>query len=287
MPQVIQPQSGYPAQPENTTLIQIGFKWALNYPFVVSTPGSANQIFHYLPLGLAYGMNIDSDQVIMYGLKPYDTTQNMHYITTLAMAYVPSSLVSPLQMDLYNPNSALYLPPDNSTHTLMSLINSVGIPLLAGGNAASASASGSDNSDDDGTTSAQGGAPIGGDSSSTQRVRSSSVGIGVGACAGAAIYAAAMVYVARRYKRKKQQRSRHARVSSVPSAERAPMSQRSSGGMGAAYFMSGGRGPLSGATRNSSNGRGSRTSGGSSRARSVREAGISAPVMAENSLGWN
>jgi hypothetical protein len=44
---------------------------------------------------------------------------------------------------------------------------------------------------------------------------------------------------------------------------------------------SGGRSSGSGATR------GSRNSDHSSNGRSVREQGISAPVMSENSLGWN
>ena len=128
-----------------------------------------------------------------------------------------------------------------------------------------------------------------------------SVGIGVGACAGAALYAAAMVYVARRYKKK---RARHARTPSVP-ASQPEMSQRGSnltgGGMGG-YFMSGANGHNSGTagrasaavtassggrSNNSGGTRGSRNSDHSSNGRSVREQGISAPVMSENSLGWN
>lgn len=105
------------------------------------------------------------------------------------------------------------------------------------------------------------------------------MGIGVGAVAGAAVYAAAMVYVARRYRQKRK--NLHNRASSIPTA--GEMSQTPGGGMGG-YFMSGangGRGSPNGG------GRGSRQSAGSSNNRSVREQGISHPIMAENSLGWN
>ena len=126
-------------------------------------------------------------------------------------------------------------------------------------------------------------APIGGDSGSSNKVKSKSVGIVVGACAGAAVYAAAMIYVARRYRQKKKMG--HQRASSVNTAPQ--MSQTPSGGMGG-FFMSGANGRES--SRGSaagSAGRGSRTSGHSSNGRSVREQGISAPLMSENSLGWN
>jgi hypothetical protein len=124
-------------------------------------------------------------------------------------------------------------------------------------------------------------APIGGDTGSSHKVRGSSVGIGVGAVCGAAVYAAAMVYVARRYRNK---RKGHQRASSVPTM--GEMRESSAGGM-SQFFMSGANGGRhSGGS--GSGGRGSRQSAGSggSNGRSVREQGISNPIMAENSLGW-
>lgn len=276
MPRVIQPPGGMPSAPGNTTLIQVGFTYGLNYPFVVSTAGSANQIFEFLPAGLAYGLNIDAAKVKMYALQPYDTTQSMHYITTLALVYVPSEAINQLQLDLHTSVATLYNNPDASTKTLMGMINPA-IPMMPGANGMSNSQGNAKNPSGSGTTSDSNGAPLGGDSSSSSPVNGTSVGIGVGAVAGAAVYAAAMVYVARRYKKK---RSSHARSSSVPyTDERGEMSQRHSA---ANYFMSGGRGRVT-----PTSGRGSRQSGSSANGRSVREQGISAPVLAGNSLGWN
>lgn len=215
----------------------------------------------------------------MYSLQPYDTTSDLGYITTLALAYVPSSLVSTLQLDVRTPVSTFYNNPDASAKTLVSMVNP-SISILYGSTTSGSSSSSSDDDSSSTSSASQGGAPIGGDSGSSSKVNSTSVGIGVGAVAGAAVYAAAMIYVARRYKNK---RAAHSRTSSVPGVE-PEMSQRHSGGGMGGLFMSGGRG----ADRVSpTSGRGSRNSGGSSNGRSVREQGISAPVTAENSLGWN
>ena len=51
--------------PEDSTLIQVGFNYSLNYAFVVANPNSSAQIFMYLPIGLAYGLSIKEDQVTM------------------------------------------------------------------------------------------------------------------------------------------------------------------------------------------------------------------------------
>lgn len=285
-----------PQAPLNTTLIQVGFKYGLNFPFVVNTENSASQIFAYLPQGIAWTLNITSDKVKMNALMPFDTTKSLNYITTLAQAYIPADLVNQLQLDLYTARSNAYSNPDQSVHALMDMINPA-IPILPGANMDDGTETSASYNPQATSSGKQGaGAPIGGDSGSSQSVKSSSVGIGLGACAGAALYAAAMVYVARRYRKKRQS---HKRASSLQAP--GEMSQRSpatlsGGGMGG-YFMSGANGIRgSGTTRGSvgargsgsgSGGRGSRNSDGSSNGRSVREQGISAPVMAENSLGWN
>lgn len=301
MPRLIQPPGGMPEQPSNGTLVQIGFNYGLNYGFVAGSSTAVSQIFAFLPQGIAYGLSIDPKDVKMNSLMPYDTSKELGYMTTLAQAYIPADLVDQLQLDLHTPVSNIYGNPTASIRTLMSMIN----PSFSVQPGASLDGSATSDKNPAATTSASNGdgAPIGGDSGSSQPIRGTSVGIGVGACAGAALYAAAMVYVARRYKKK---RARHARTPSVP-ASQPEMSQRGSnltgsGGMGG-YFMSGANGHNSGVGRASaavtassagrSNGsgsggtRGSRNSGHSSNGRSVREQGISAPVMSENSLGWN
>ena len=274
LPRLVQPPGGMPNPPGNMTLIQLGFFYGLNFPFVVGQPESAGQIFHYLPQGIAYGLGISRELVVMNALMPYDTTTELKYITTLAQAYIPSSLVQTLEMSIHMPLSQIYHNPDAPIKTLMSMLNPA-IPILPGATWGGASSSAYYNPAATATTGPGAGAPLGGDSGSSNHVRPSTLGIGIGAVGGAAVYAAAMVYVARRYRQKRQG---HQRASSVHTSGQ--MSQRS-GGM-AGFFMSGANGIGSG-----SGGRGSRTSAGSSNGRSVREQGISGPIMAENSLGWN
>ena len=265
-----------PTHLKTPLLSSLGSTMALTIQFVVGEPESAGQIFEYLPHGIAHGLGIQRHQVVMNALMPFDTSSQLGYITTLAQAYIPSSLVATLEMSLHMPLSQIYSNPDGTVQTLMGMINPT-IAILPGASMDGTSSVSGYNPAATSDSSAGDGAPIGGDSGTSHQVRGSAVGIGVGAVCGAAVYAAAMVYVARRYRKKRQG---HQRASSVHTS--GEMSQRS-GGM-ASFFMSGANGRGSGS---GSGGRGSRTSGGSSNGRSVREQGISAPMMAENSLGWN
>lgn len=309
-----------PSAPPNTTLVQIGFTYGLNYPFVANNGASANQIFSFLPQGIAYALGISVDSVTMHALQPYDTTTHLGYVTTLAMFYIPTALVDTLIMDLRTGVSMLYANPDPSIATLMSMINP-SIPILAG--AALANAGGSMGTGSNGAPNGVDGsngnptaanaqansnaAPLNlqqttghGSSGGTSGgpVRGASVGIAVGVVAGAILYAAAMIWVARRYKKRKLG---HTRTSSVTQ----PMSQVGGGAfgggsgnygamMGAGALMSGANGEAafddanrqSGASAGVVSGAGSGT-GGSGSGRSGRTGPISAPVMAENSLGWH
>ncbi|KJY02409.1 hypothetical protein TI39_contig53g00022 [Zymoseptoria brevis] len=304
MPRLVQPPGGMPVAPLNTTLIQIGFNFGLNFAFVVSTDNSASQIFTYLPEGIAYALGLTVDQIKMNALMPYDTTASLGFITTLAQAYIPSDQVSTLQLDLHTAMSKAYQNPDSAVNSLMGMINPT-IPILPGANLDASFNGPSDDPDGSTDSNKKGdGAPIGGDSGSSKAVNGTSIGIGMGAVAGAAVYAAAMVYVARRYRKK---RAGHKRASSLTpmGGGSGDMSERygvrgsalTAGGMGG-YFMSGANGGRSSrGSRGSSSGNGSsgsagRTSrvsegAGSSGQKSVREQGISAPVAQENSLGWN
>jgi len=255
MPKVISPPGGITKQPTNTTLVQIGFTHELNYGFVSSNPTSAGQIFSYLPQGTIYGLGIGTDGAKMYNLQPYDTSKTMGYITTLALMYVPSDLVNQLSIDLHTPNSGIYTNPDTTVATLMSFINPA-IPLIAGtpqdGSTPSSAAVPTTSPGTGG-----GAAPFGSDSGNSEPVKSSAVAIASAATAGVVLYGAAMALVARRYRKK---RAAHRRASSVSDPA----------------FMSG-----AGGYSRQSHG------SGSSQGRSIRTQQISAPVMAENSLGWN
>ena len=286
-PKVINPPSGQiPSQPENTTLVQIGFLYPLNYEFVVMHQLSIAQIFNYLPEGIAYGLNLATQDITMQTLQPYDTTETLGYVTTLAFAYIPTINVTTLSLDIHTPASALYNNPDESVKTLVSMINP-SFPILAGGilgGSNPASVTGSSTS----TASAiiSEGAPLGGGMDNSSSVKGTSVAIGLGVVGAAAVYGAAMFFVAQRYRNKR--RSAHNRSPSMidTSVLAQQPGERASGA--AAALMSGGRddvmrstSPYGGyGTYSGRNSRGSGRSGSTGRQ-------ISAPVMAENSLGWN
>merc|ERR1711939_841305 len=134
--------------------------------------------------------------------------------TTLAMAFIPATDVDKLSVEMLNTNSALYDNPDKSVKTLMDMVDPT-VPLLAGqglspgGTPVNAGDGNANANANDGEDSAPGS-----DNGGQAGVRPSSVGIAVGAVAGAAVYGAAMFLVARRYKKRK---AAHQRASSVQS----------------------------------------------------------------------
>lgn len=261
-------------------LIQVGFKYGLNYPFVVNHTRSAWQIFWYLPVGLAWALNIEKEQVTMHSLQPYNTIEELGYVTTLALAYVPSQMVDTLQLDVNTAVSRLYQNPDGTTASLMNMINP-SISIMAGSLQSGPGHYGPGVSNDGTTGGKSSGDPLGGNGGG-KKIQGTSVGIGVGVVAGAAVYGAAMFYVARRYKRRKQ---RHARTSSI--LDGSPHSSGHYGSMiGAGALMSGARSDH-GYGYDTFAQRDSHGSEHSSNERSVRDAGISGPLMAENSLGWH
>jgi hypothetical protein len=274
---MIAPPGGVPmdVSSADSFMGQVCFKWPLNYPFVSANDGG-KQIFHYLPKAVSDALNISQSEVRNIGLKPLDTTAYQGFITTLALFTIPKDLQGTLAAQLRNPADAFWHNKDQTVNDLTNLINTA-CPLPAGKlpgdnsspnqavNPAAATSGGA----------ADGGA-LGGDIGASRPVNGSAAGIATGAIVGAIAYGAAMFFVARRYRNK---RAAHQRSSSVPSTG----TRNTYGSIpgGAAAWMHGAR-----------NGRitpGSRGSHGSSssQGRSVRTQQISAPVMAENSLGWN
>ncbi|KAI9893265.1 MAG: hypothetical protein M1814_000394 [Vezdaea aestivalis] len=277
LPRLITPYGGPVSQPANTTLIQVGFVYALNYPFVVSSPTSSSQLFTFLPQGIAYGLNISVGDVKMTALRPYDTTKDLGFITTLALAWIPTDLVNTLLHDIHTPPSAFYNNPEPSVNTLLSMINPT-FPIIAG----MSLDPGTPGSPLSPTATAAGGdgSPLGNTPAAQTGVRGTSIGIGVSVVAGAVLYGAAMFYIARRYKKRRQ---RHVRSPSMADAN--VDGGASSGALMAGAFVSGGRGT----PRPHGSGSGGRESRGSGRSNgnSARTAQISGPMTAENSLGWN
>ncbi|ELP70177.1 hypothetical protein ACKI1I_20675 [Streptomyces turgidiscabies] len=123
LPAAINPSGGVPAQPQGTTLVQVGFLSQLDYSFVAGQPTAAAQIFNFLPRGVAYGLGADTNDVVVAQLRPLDTTDTLGYITTVALLYIPSNDVDPLQRALLNSGSPLYNNPDSRVTALMSHIS--------------------------------------------------------------------------------------------------------------------------------------------------------------------
>lgn len=231
---------------------------------------------------------MDLSNVTMHSLQPYDTSASLGYITTLAMAFVPAEQVDALSAALNSASSNVYNNPDASTKTLMSLINPM-IPILAGaglpGNAgSSATASGAM----PGATANA--APLSDSVVLTpQTVRTSSAAIGAGVVAGAAAYGAAMFYIAHRYRRNKRSHRRSSSVQEGPALAGTWYGSRA----GSYHDIPQPQQPpvmseIGRQPRHNVDTWFSRGSGGSSNAhRSIREAGISAPFNADNSLGWH
>ena len=269
-----------PTPPDNSTLIQFAFKRALDYEFVVTNQNAIDEIFMYLPQGVAYALTETPDKVTMQSLVPYDTT-NWGYITTLALCYIASDQVATMQDALVEPESRFhkYDPNTSPVFQLVSLINTT-FPLLAdpsmggggsgtgSGNPAATSSAGGDIGD------------LGSNSQSS--VNPTAVGAAVGAVGGAALYGAIMFFVARRYR---QRRAAHSRSSSM--IDTSSLSQTHGEMMtGAGSALMGARGH-SGDQEAAYYGTNGRSSRGSGRSGSSRGRDISHPVAAENSLGWN
>ncbi|MCJ1352476.1 MAG: hypothetical protein MMC33_002460 [Icmadophila ericetorum] len=128
-PVFIEPPGGIPSQPANTTLIQVGFQYSLNWPFVSGNTAASNEIFQYLPIGIAYGLGINVDQVTMYLLEEDNTEASLGYITTVALAYIPSTLVTTLATDVNTPTSQLYNNPNSNVKEIVSFINPGVVPI--------------------------------------------------------------------------------------------------------------------------------------------------------------
>jgi len=284
LPQVIPPPglSSLPVAPPNTTLCQIGFKKQLNYNFVISHHRAIQEIFDLLPPGVGYGCKIGKDQITMQSLQPFDTTGTYGYITTVAMFYMAEDLVPLLQLQISRKYSTLYKNPDPSINTIMNVINPE-FPLIAGGGMdGQGGGSGTDSPTATASATANAADPLSANNSSKGPVVGTTVGISVGVVCGAALYGAAMFFVAKRYRKRK---NLHRRSPSL--IDTSSMAQ-SHGEMmtGAGTALMGGSRGHSGDHAQGYYGSG-RTSRGSGHSGSSRGRDISAPVQAENSLGWN
>jgi hypothetical protein len=266
----------------------------LNYEFVVSNEKAAAQIFQLLPQALSTAGNFPQDKTVMRKLIPLNTKQSMGYVTTLALLTYPNEHIDALRVDIKTPNSPLYtmFPSDGLVSNFTAQINPA-IDIVPGsyadgsGNPAGvdgsspSSAAGSGDSDMFGNSNGDGS-----DSGSKSPGQpATTAGIALGVVGVAAAYGAAMFVIARRYKRKKQA---HRRASSITNVSDMRMPVGSPALMGGALlsrdFSS--YGGVAGGRHSHGSGQTGQT-GQSAMGNSARTAYISAPVAAENSLGWN
>ncbi|KAI0186178.1 hypothetical protein EV127DRAFT_346691, partial [Xylaria flabelliformis] len=291
LPMAISPASTNAPQPPDSTMIQISFKYGEHYMHLVEQPKAAAQLFQLLPGALAYGGGIDAKDIVMYSIRPYDTLSTLGYITSQALLYYPNAKVNQLANDIKTPNAALYNQDDQLANNLTSQINPA-IPIWLGsgldGNP-STGGSGSNSGGDGGATNSD---PFGGSggNQTTAAQKGTTAGIAIGALSVAGAYGAAMFVIARRYKRKKQRHQRSSSVSAVDEMRQAGSPPLMGGALLSRDFSSSpgyspgyaGYGATAGENMRNSQG-----SGRSGTNHSARTANISAPVAAENSLGWN
>lgn len=257
----------------------------MNYPFIVSNSKAAAQIFQLLPTALSYAGGFPVEKVQMRKLIPLNTQQSLGYVTTLAIVTYPSNMVEALRMDVKIPSSPLYNHPEQLVYNLTQQINSA-IDIILGSYPEDGAAPGSgDGESSSSSTSVPNSDPFDNDnddsSESSSSQKGATAGIAFGVVGVAAAYGAAMFVIARRYKRKKQAHRRASSISDSSGMRTVGSPALMGGALLSRDFSS--YGGVSGGVAGGRDSQGSGRSGGNS----ARTAVISAPMAAENSLGWN
>ncbi|KAH8681567.1 hypothetical protein BX600DRAFT_429493 [Xylariales sp. PMI_506] len=283
LPKAITPNTSPAAQPDGTTAIQISFLYGLNYNWIVSQPLAAAQMFALLPQAVAYKRGFNSSDVVMQSIVPYDTTAQLGYITSQAIMYIPSDALTQLRLDHNIASSPLYTNPDSLVVNMTNQINPA-IDIIMGSTLAGSGTTSSDGSDATSTSTSNNNDVFGTSDSASNQTSSqkgTTVAIAFGSAAVAGAYGAAMFVIARRYKRRKQRHQRSSSITSPSEMRQAGSPAMMGGALLSRDFTAAGYGGVGGNTRDSQG------SGRSGMNNSGRTAFISAPVAAENSLGWN
>ena len=184
-------------------VVYIGFKSALNYPFVVEHSVSSAQIFEYLPDVLRFPFNSDSSykDITVKRLVPF-TASGIMYTITVAEVYFPTDSIAALAQFIQTPDSLIFRNPEQTENSLAALIDSR-IPLT--GLEVSDSKPGS--SDSGSSASSNNGSLGSTDTTSEQNPTTTTgngriAGIAIGASAGCALYMTLMLLLFKRFKRK-------------------------------------------------------------------------------------
>lgn len=175
-------------------IVYIGFKSALNYPFVVQHSVSSAQIFEYLPGTIKFPFTSSDkyEDVAVKRLVPF-TADGIDYTITVAELYFPKGSIDALRQFITTQDSKLYRNNDKTEHNLASLIDSriplTGIDL-------------SRNSNSNGGSSNDYGSMDGDGSNAKISNKGKIAGITVGAAAGFGLYMSLMVLLFKKYKKK-------------------------------------------------------------------------------------
>lgn len=154
LPKAIMPAST--ASPGNEyQVITVGFKEALNYPFVVNHGISSAQIFDYLPSVLVFPFRDDDvyHSVSVKRLVPY-SAPGIDYLITVAEVYFPKDAAVALLQLVERTDSKLYHNPDGTENELSQLIDNrvpvIGLSLATSSGESDTQENGSLGSEDSG-----------------------------------------------------------------------------------------------------------------------------------------
>lgn len=251
---------------------------------MVDNNKAAAQLFLLLPKALADAAGFDINKAQVKRLVPLDTQNSLGYITTCAVVSYPNSMVEALSIDITLPNAALYNHQEQLIYNLTQQINPA-IPITLGALPDSANGVSGDNPGVNAPGGSPNSNPFGSSNddanSQTGAQKGTTAGIVSGAVAVAAAYGVVMFVIARRYKRKKQAHRRASSISNPSDMRESPSGSPAL--MGGALLSR----DFSGYGAMAAGGRDSHGSGRSGMGNSSRTQYISAPVAAENSLGWN
>lgn len=337
--------------------VQIGFNDALPYSFVLGSATSVNQIFKYVPMGVANALSLNTTDVFatyIVDFQPLDSA--------MVQIWIPRGSVRRFRHLVTNSTSALYTQDDNTVRGLLANVNP-NLPFIPGeggtesavsvmgthlyaddsndygyfdsdgdfvhgdeGSSGNGSGGGSGNggngNDNDNGNGSGNGNGNGGDSgnsndqddngtagaNNTGAGSASTAGIALGASGGAALYAVAMVFAFRKYRKHHAAAAAGAAGANGNGPDNENMQQvggtsayhdtENAAAYGGAHGLDDGLGSEGGvysfygpstgspSTRHVSQAL-STGSEAAANAQRVHGTAISAPLAAENSLGWH
>lgn len=282
--------------------IQITLDYGFNWNFTVFNGAASAQLAKFIPMLLAKQAKLNETEIKFRRMLPLDLTSQLGYVATRLIAPYPKDQVNKLRVAMHIPTEPFFNHDDILARNISEHVNTA-IDILVGSTLTGTGETGTGNNGG-GSGNPNDVFNNGGESDKSPSQAGTTAGIAVGAVAVAAAYGAAMFLIARRYKRKKSLHRRASSMGTTPSTMRqtdtsspalmggALLSRDFTSNYGAAAAGAGAGAAAGGAgavivSGNQPGGRDSQGSGRSGGQQSGRSNYISAPMAAENSLGWN